>query len=114
MTGISAPNRVPEPPLPSLDYVNQELKRIPHRSQLRLTKLGVRSDLEQELHLAFYRAIMSGSNPATLRRAIHAAGERLRYREIVRRAKFEVPEELAGSAYHQLMYGTYSDEEFDN
>lgn len=92
--------------LPSLELVQQELKRIPTRARIRLNRLGFGADLEQELHLAYYLKIKERPAPAALKRAIHAAGERLRYREVVRRAKYEVPEELAGNKYHQLMYGT--------
>lgn len=92
--------------LPSLKFVQQELKRIPTAAKIRLNQLGFRADLEQELHLAYYLKIKERPTPEALKRALHAAGERLRYREVVRRAKYEVPEELAGSKYHQLMYGT--------
>jgi hypothetical protein len=101
----STPPRVLEPLLPSLDYVKQELRRIPTAAKIRLNQLGFRADLEQELHLAYYENIKERPSPAALKRAIHAAGERLRYREVVRRAKYECPEELAGREYHLLMYG---------
>jgi hypothetical protein len=92
--------------LPSLELVQQELKRIPRGARIRLNRLGFGADLEQELHVAYYLKIKERPTPAALKRAIHAAGERLRYREVVRRAKYEVPEEFAGNKYHQLMYGT--------
>lgn len=101
----SAPTGVPQPPLPSLEYVKQELNRIPRAARFGLNKFGFAADLTQELHLAYYDTIRTQPAPAALKRAIHAAGERLRYREVVRRAKYEVPEELAGRNYHLLMYG---------
>lgn len=97
--------RVAKPYLPSDDFVKQELRRIPITARIRLGRLGFGADLVQELHLAFYKTVKEDPTPATIKRALHAAGERLRYREVVRRAKFEVPEELAGQKYHQLMYG---------
>ena len=103
---MSTPRVVADPLLPSTDYVKQELKRIPVSARIRLNQLGFSADLEQELHLTYYEKIKDRPTPAALKRAIHAAGERLRYREVVRRAKYEVPEELAGRKYHQLMYGT--------
>src|SRR6266536_6017251 len=105
---------VPQPLLPSFDYVKQELRRIPIAARIRLNQLGFSADLEQELHLAYYEKIKDRPTPAALKRAIHAAGERLRYRAVVRRAKYEVPEEFAGSKYHQLMYGTDPNEPLDN
>ena len=101
----SAPTGVSQPPLASLDYVKQELKRIPRAARIGLNRLGFGADLTQELHLAYYETIRTEPTPAALKRAIHAAGERLRYREVVRRAKYDVPEELAGRKYHLLMYG---------
>ncbi|MDX6403867.1 MAG: hypothetical protein QOH70_1322 [Blastocatellia bacterium] len=101
----STPTGVSEPLLPSLDYVKKELRRIPTAAKIRLNQLGVRDDLAQELHLAYYENIRKRSTAAVLKRAIHAAGERLRYREVVRRAKYEVPEDFAGREYHLLMYG---------
>jgi hypothetical protein len=100
-----APTGVPDPALTARDYVRQELKRIPLRTRTRLSQLGLRADLEQELHLAYYQKARERPTSVALKRAIHAAGERLRYREIVRRAKYEVPEDLAGAAYHTLVYG---------
>src|SRR2546427_472086 len=105
MTKNSAPTGASQPPLPSLDYVNQELRRIPKAARIGLNRLGFGADLTQELHLAYYETVRKDSTPAALKRAIHAAGERLRYREAVRRAKYDVPEEFAGRKYHLLMYG---------
>jgi hypothetical protein len=99
------PSGVPQPFLPSFDYVKQELKRIPIAARIRLSQLGLSADLEQELHLAYYLIIKDRPTPTALKRTIHASGERLRYREVVRRAKYEVPEELAGRKYYLLMYG---------
>jgi len=101
----STPHGVPQPLLPSFDYVKNELKRIPISARIRLNQLGLSADLEQELHLAYYQKIKERPTPAALKRDIHAAGERLRYREVVRRAKYEQPEEFAGRQYHLLMYG---------
>jgi hypothetical protein len=109
-TNTLIPKGIAEPPLPSLDYVKQELRRIPNRAKIYLKQLGFGADLEQELHLAYYEKIREGPTPAALKRAIHAVGERLRYREVVRRAKYEVPEELAGRSYHLLMYGAEPEE----
>jgi hypothetical protein len=114
MNKESTPTGVPQPPLPSRDYVKQELRRIPIAARIRLNQLGFSADLEQELHLAYYLKIKDRPTPAALKRAIHAAGERLRYREVVRRAKYEVPEEFAGTNYHQLVYGTDPNEPLDN
>ena len=105
MNKKTTPTGVSHPPLPSSEYVKQELKRIPIAARIRLNQLGFGADLEQELHLAYYLKIKDCPTPAALKRVIHAAGERLRYREVVRRAKYEVPEELAGRKYHLLMYG---------
>jgi len=114
-TDMSTPTGSFDSALPSLKFVQQELKRIPIAARIRLNQLGFRADLEQELHLAYYLKIKERPTPAALKRAIHAAGERLRYREVVRRAKYEVPEELAGAKYHQLMYGTSpNDDSMDN
>ena len=93
------------PELPSLPYTKQELRRIPSRARARFVRLGLLQDLEQELHLAYYQAIAGGVNGPALGRALHAAGERFRYRNLVRPAKYEVPEALAGASYHRLMYG---------
>lgn len=68
-------------------------------------RLGLSQDLEQELHLAYYEGQSEKFDDTDTKKALHAAGERFRYREIVRRAKYEVPEEFAGAAYHSLMYG---------
>lgn len=91
--------------LPSHHFVKQELRRIPNSVRIGLHRLGLSQDLEQELHLAYYEKQSQKSNDAGIKKALHAAGERFRYREIVRRAKREVPEEFAGAAYHSLMYG---------
>ena len=91
--------------LPSSDYIKQELRRIPIATRIRLRQLGMDCDLEQELHLAYYEKTRMSVTGAEIKRAIHAAGERLRYREVVRRAKYELPEEMAGHRYHLLMYG---------
>lgn len=106
-----APNGVSDPALTSLHYVKQELKRISLRTKIRLKKLGLHADLEQELYLAYYNKVRERPTPAALKRAIHAAGERLRYREIVRRAKYEVTEDQAGPAYHTLVYGSNSSDQ---
>jgi hypothetical protein len=103
---LDNPAGVPQPLLASSLYVKRELQRIPIAARIRLNQLGFSPDLEQELHLAYFKKISEAATPEALTRAIHAAGERLRYREVVRRAKYQVPEEFAGSKYHQLMYGT--------
>jgi hypothetical protein len=110
-TNSHTPFGVLLPSLPSLPYVNQELKRIPSRTRVRLILLGLGEDLSQELHLAYLQSQAQGNDQMATRRAIHAAGERFRYHEIVRRAKYEVPEELAGTAYHRLVYGTEPEQE---
>ena len=112
---MSTPTGSLDSALPSLQFVQQELRRIPTAAKISLYRLGFRADLEQELHLAYYEKIKERPTPEALKRAIHAAGERLRYREVVRRAKYDVPEELAGSKYHQIMYGTSpNDDSIDN
>lgn len=90
---------------PSYHFVKQELRRIPNSVRIGLRRLGLSQDLEQELHLAYYGRQSQNVDDVVIRKALHAAGERFRYREIVRRAKHEVPEEFAGAAYHSLMYG---------
>jgi hypothetical protein len=89
----------------SLAFVKQELKRIPRGVRIGLRKLGLFEDLIQELHLAYFLAQKKATGASDINRALHAAGERFRYREIVRRAQREVAEELAGAAYHSLVYG---------
>jgi hypothetical protein len=102
---VSTPNGVPRALSPSFVYIKQELKRIPITVRVRLNQLGLGDDLEQELHLAFYEKTAARATSAEVKRAIHAAGERLRYREIVRKAKYELPEDLAGHKYQLFMYG---------
>lgn len=89
----------------SLSFVRRELKRIPRVVRIGLRKLGLLEDLEQELHLAFFQTASLTNDFQEIARALHAAGERFRYREIVRRKEREVAEGFAGSAYHALVYG---------
>ena len=113
-TNSRTPIGVLLPTLPSLPFVNQELQRIPGRTRACLIQLGLGGDLIQELHLSYFQSQAQGNTHVAIRRALHAAGERFRYHEIVRRAKYEVPEELAGAAYHRLVYGTEPGEDNTN
>jgi hypothetical protein len=97
---------LPGQEVPSLPYTKRELRRIPSRTRERFRKLQLSEDLEQELHLSYYLAIAREIKGPALERALHAAGERFRYHNIVQPAKYEVPEALAGASYHRLMYGT--------
>ena len=108
-------NSAPTALLPAaVSFVNQELKRIPTKTKTRLKRLGVFEDLTQDLHLTAYQEFKLNSEDDKVKRAMHAAGERFRYHEIVRRAKFEVPEELAGEKYHQYVYGKDEDQDLAN
>jgi hypothetical protein len=89
--------------IPSTPFVEKELRRIPKSARIGFKKLGLLEDLKQELHLAFYQSQAPDSVEPT--KAMHAAGERFRYREVVRRARREVPEALAPRSYHTLVYG---------
>lgn len=91
-------------PIPSTPFVEKELRRIPKSARIGFKKLGLLEDLNQELHLAFYQSL-APENSGELAKAMHAAGERFRYREVVRRAQREVPEALAPRSYHTLVYG---------
>ena len=105
MAKPSAHSGIPYQKLASLPFVEQELKRIPLKTRRHLRNLGLGDDLEQELHLAYYKTLADRAAVNTVRRALHAAGERLRYREVVRPTKYQVPEERAGDSYHRLVYG---------
>ena len=89
----------------SLSFVKRELFRIPRGVRIGLRKLGLLEDLVQELHLAYYEAQAKAAENEEVSKALHAAGERFRYREVVRRAQREVHEDFAGGAYHALVYG---------
>src|ERR1700690_2209673 len=97
---------IPGLPLPSsISFVTQELRRIPRSVHIGLSKLGLSEDLAQELHLAYYESHPTKDGGVAVKKALHAAGERFRYKEMVRRAQREVPEAFAGASYHSLVYG---------
>lgn len=101
----------PEPSLPSSLFVENELKRIPISSRITFNRLGLTEDLKQELHLAYYEN--QGKDVSSVKRALHAAGEKFRYHEIVRRAAREVPESLSPE-YQRLVYGRVPKTEEDS
>lgn len=94
----------------SLSFVKQELRRIPRGVRIGLRKLGLFDDLLQELHLAYLQAKPKAAQSTDISRALHAAGERFRYHQLVRRAQREVPEDFAGRAYRALVYGESVDD----
>lgn len=108
---MSVSSGVPIPSCPSQQFVEAEIRRLPSGTKSRFRRLGLYDDLSQELHLAYYEA---GDSPEQKRRAVHAASERLRYREILRRARREVPEDMAPAWCSEILYGERVSDEHEN